>query len=375
MKQILIFIIAIFLNFNCFSQTYRFDEINDYIHKNSINPSDYVISKFKDYDYVFLGECHRVKHDVDFVASLIPKLYENGITNLGYEMSDYTNQHTVDSLLSAKEWNENLINQTVSRGAAVIWGYSEYLNIFEEIWKLNKSLAPNQPKFRIILIGPEFNPCGKGLDKFGGIYPDSSMAFTLEREVISHNQKALIYCGMHHAFTSYKQPIYDFEKNEFNGFVERFGNIIYNKYPNKTFTIFMHAPWGSNKGYNKPSVKPASGVIDSIMNSLNNTPCGFDVKNTPVGTIKSDNTLYAFGYSDFSLKDYCDGYIFLNPFEKYKNVSVSENYYKGDGFEKMKEFLKCMGWTEEELSQLTVEKVIELVAEEANIERKYEHLK
>lgn len=341
-----------------------------------MNPSDYVVSKFKDYDYVFLGEYHRIKHDADFVAGLIPQLYDNGITNLAYEMSEYTNQQTIDSLLSAKEWNEKLFYQTISQGSAIIWGYAEYLNIFKEVWRLNNSLHPNQPRFRVVLVGPKFYPCKKGLDRFGGIDPDLSMANTLEREVITHNQKVLIYCGMHHAFTSYKQPIYDFEKNELVRLnSERFGNIIHKKYPNKTFTIFMHSPWFSDKGFKEPSVKPANGIIDSVMVSLNNKPCGFDVKTTPIGTIEADNTLYTFGYTDFSLKDFCDGYIFLNPFDKYKNVSVSEDYYRNSGFEQMKEFLKCMGWTEEKLNRLTVKNVIELVSEEANIEKKLSHLK
>lgn len=308
---------------------------------------------------------------------MIPILYDNGVTNLGYEFYEQTVQHTIDSLLSSENWNEELVYTTLSKGFGVTWAYREYINVLKEIWKFNQTLNDNQPKFRIIFINPEYYPCEKGLDRFGGSDPDLSMALCLERKVISKKQKALIYCGMHHAFTSYKQPIYDFAKNELQGLNDkRFGNIIHEKYPDKTFTIFMHTPWFSDKGFDKPFVKPANGVIDCVMYMLNNKPCGFDVKNTPAGMIESNNTYYAYGYPNFKLMDFCDGYIFLNPYSKYKQVGVEESFYSHNdhNFQKMKEFLKCMGWTDEKLDKLTVKQVIELVVGQEQVEKKIEHL-
>ena len=376
MKRFLILIITNLLVFHSFSQSATIDNVYNYIKEDHKSPEEYIISKFKDYDLVFLGEHHRIKHDVDFVASLIPTLYKNGITNLGYEFYEHTIQHSIYSLLSADSWDEGLVHTNLSKGFGVTWGYAEYINVLKEIWKFNKTLNVNQLKFRLIPVNTEFYPCKKGMDRFGGKNPELTMAQCIEQEVISKKQKALIYCGMHHAFTSYKQPIYDFEKNEFQRFIDdRFGNIIHQKYPDKTFTIFLHAPWFSDKGLDKPFVKPANGVIDSVMCMLDNKPCGFDVKNTPPGMIESTNTLYAYGYPNFKLMDFCDGYIFLNPFSNYKNVSVEENYYHNDhNFQKMKEFLKCMGGTQDNLDKLTVEQVIEQVADQVKVEKKLEHL-
>ena len=36
--------------------------------------------------------------------------------------------------------------------------------------------------------------------------------------------------------------------------------------------------------------------------------------------------MYKYGYSNFTLKDFCDGYIFLNPMSEYETVTVIPNF-------------------------------------------------
>ena len=362
-KNSFVMVVLMLFSINTYSQNSTLEACSTYLKENGQSPKEYVVSKFEHYDYVFLGEYHRNKQDIDLVISLIPDLYENGIKNIAYEFYEYTNnQSMLDSLLTAKEWNEEFLYHRLSKGSGIIWGYSEYLNIFEKVWEFNQTLSADQPKFRIVLLGAEFNPCNE--DPFGGIEPDAFMADVVEKEIISKNEKALVYCGIHHAFTTYKQPTYDFEQAKLIGlYNERLGNIIHEKYPKKTFTIFLHAPWTSNKGWDEQSVKPVNGVIDSAMSVLNNTPMGFDVKNTIIGKLKATNTYYAFGYDDFKLEDFCDGYIFQLPYKKVKFVSVAPNFYDEYNFNKLKEFMKCRGFEEEVIEMITKETVVENLTE------------
>ena len=50
-----------------------------YLKDNWKSPEDYVVGKFVDYDLIFIGEYHRIKHDVGLIHNLIPRLYEAGI--------------------------------------------------------------------------------------------------------------------------------------------------------------------------------------------------------------------------------------------------------------------------------------------------------
>ena len=299
MRNVIMTVLVLF-SMNIYSQNSDsvIEACHNFLKENGQSPEKYVISKFEQYDYVFLGEYHRNKQDVDFVASLIPDLYKNGIRNIAYEFYAYAIQTTVDSLLTAKEWDEKLLYHTMSKGGyGIAWGYTEYLNLFEKVWKFNQTLDPNQPKFRVVLLGYEYYPCKKGLERFGGHDPDVFHADVLEKEVIAKQEKALIYCGMHHAFTRYRQPMTGFiRKRKIYGFSDdRFGNIIHSKYPEKTFTICLHYPWPSIFLDSYRPVKPVHGAIDALMKLFNNVPMGFDVINTVIGTLKANNTYYSNG--------------------------------------------------------------------------------
>jgi len=364
MRTISYLMLLVFFIFSGCSPKSEVETCYAYLKKHGQSPKDYVVSKFKDYDYVFLGEYHRIKQDVDFVSSLIPDLYKNGVRILAYE-TEYSSQAVVDEILSSKEFNEQLLYHNLSAGFGIYWGYTEYLNIFKKAWEFNQTLESNQPKFRIVLLTAEWNPCIDKDDPFGeGIYPDEFMANVFEKEVISKQEKALIFCGKHHAFTSYQQPVYDFEQGKLirlNN--ERMGNIIHQKYPKRTFNIALHEPWDSDKGEDSQSVKPANGVIDSVMENSGNIPMAFDVKNTVMGNLKADDTYYAFGYEDFKLEDFCDGYIFLAPYKEMKFVSPEPNFYDEYNLDRLKEIRKCRGASDEEIQAITKENVMEDITE------------
>ena len=360
------FVMTVLLLFsvNIYAQS-SIDACYAYLKENGQTPGKYVVSKFEQYDYVFLGEFHRAKQDVDFVSTLIPDLYKNGIRNIAYEFHEYANQRVLDSLLTATEWDEKRLYQQISKGFSITWGYTEYLNILKIVWEFNQTLSPNQIKFRVVLLGAAWNPCAR--DHFGGVHSDIFMADIFEKEIISKQEKALIYCGMHHAFTRYRQPEYDFDEGKLIGLNnDRMGNVIHRKYPEKTFTIFLHSPWIADKGRIKRNVKPVNGVVDAAMDLLNHIPMGFDVRNTIVGDLRADNTYYAFGYNDFKLEDFCDGYIFLLPLKQVKFVSTDPNFYEYN-LNKVKEYKKCRGYSDKKTQKITQKRAMKMFTEKAKI--------
>jgi hypothetical protein len=191
-------LLALFSFWGCTPKN-EIDKSYVYLKKHVQSPKNYVISKFKDYDYVFLGEYHRIKQDIDFVASLIPDLYKVGVRNLAYEWQ-HTSQAVVDDVLTADDWNEQLLYHNLSSGFGIFWGYKEYLSIFRKAWEFNQTLESNQPKFRIVLVSPDWNPCREDDPPFGPDvnHPDDVFAEIFEIEVIAKNEKALIFCGKHH---------------------------------------------------------------------------------------------------------------------------------------------------------------------------------
>jgi hypothetical protein len=348
------------------------NELVNYLESNWMEPDDYVIKKFTNYDYVFIGEYHRIKHDVDLILELIPKLYENGIYNLGIEFGDYKDQNLVDSLLILPEFDRKLAQDIMFR-CSPDWGYQEYIDIYEFAWKVNHSeISKNKKKFRVINLAANYNPCKEG-GAWKDINPDVFMADVIFSEIISKDEKALIYSGNHHAFTKYHQPYYDFNRDTLISFTtNRMGNIIYDSLPNKTFNIYLHAAWTSNIGWDEPSILPVNGIIDSTMAQFEHRPVGFDVVNSPFGKLKSTDSYYALGYSNFTLDQYCDGYIYQNEFKNYQTVTMEENFITEDNISELKAYFSCLNVPEEVIDSITVNNINNMMKED--IKEHFGHL-
>ncbi len=367
-----IFAIAILgLLFSCQNSQHE-NVLTDYLKTNWKSPEDYVIEKFDTHDYVFIGEYHRIKHDVDLILKLIPKMYENGIYNLAIEFGDYKDQHLVDSLLNLPVFDRELAKE-IFFNCDPLWGYKEYIDIYRIAWETNHSnISENKKKFRVVNIGAKYDPCKKG-GAWKDLDPDVFMANVILNEIVSKNEKALIYSGNHHAFTKYHQPLYDFKKDTLIGFTKtRMGNVIYDSLKEKTFNIYLHAAWVSDKGWDELSVLPVNGVIDSVMNLFEIKSVGFDVVNSPFGKLSCNNSYYAFGYPDFTLNQYCDGYIYQNEFKNYQPITMEENFITAKNIQSLKYYLNCLNIEQSLIDSITIENATEILKED--IRSHFEHL-
>lgn len=322
-----------------------------YIQNNFQTPENYIIEKFKNHDVVILGEMHRIKQDPELVQNIIPLLYENGIYTVGIEFALYKDQPLIDTLITASEYDEALaqeinLNALLSIG---LGGYQEYCDIFKAAWKVNSTLPKGARKMRILGLNDtlDWSICETQADKNNNtlrrqIFKDSSeehWADRIKTEVLDKREKALCYCGMHHAFSKYKQPVVD--NGNFIRFTdERFGNYLYAEFKDKIFTIALHYPWISAKGYEAAPILPVDGNIDALLVSLpkNKQRFGFDTADTPMGTFTSTTSLYKFGYDNFCLRDFCDGYICQGTFNQYENVTFIKNFINETNIEKARKF-------------------------------------
>lgn len=294
-----------------------------YAVEHFLSPQDYIVSQFTHHQIVIIGEFHRLRHDALLVQKVLPALYKAGVYTLAIEFANYEDQASIDALTSARTYDERLarriaLNSLVSIG---LGGYQEYCDLFKAAWALNQTLPPGDRKFRVLGLNDAIdwssmkvtadreNPELRRL-----VLKDSSeknWADRLSAEVISRNEKALVYCGIHHAFTGYQQP--SAANRTFKGFItSRFGNHVYKILGKKAFTIYLHAPWYPRSGYEAEQlVLPADGMVDYLLAQLppDKRSLGFDTAGTPMGNFTGTSSIYQSGYEDFRLSDFCDGYI------------------------------------------------------------------
>ncbi len=175
-------------------------ELVQYLKTHWKTPEEYVVEKFSNYNIVFIGEYHRIKHDVELIHKLIPYLYKAGVYNLGIEFGAYEYQNKVDLLLTADKYNEDLARWLMFKFAS-FWGYKEYMDIYRKAWELNKSLPKNSPKFRVVNLNyiPNWRALKKEMtpELWKKVWhkgdSDEHMAKVIIKEFIDKGQKALIY--------------------------------------------------------------------------------------------------------------------------------------------------------------------------------------
>jgi hypothetical protein len=104
------------------------------------------------------------------------------------------------------------------------------------------------------------------------------------------------------------------------------------------FNICLHYPWPasqSSPGYDYP----VGGAIDRIMKEFQDMRIGFDVRNSPFGDLRDQGTDYSSGHHDFTLGDFCDGYVFQKHFTDYDGCTVDPLFITDKNFVEAVEYL------------------------------------
>jgi len=358
----------------------RPDMLRVWLGKHGRAPEEYILSKFADHDVVFLGEYHRIRHDPVLVQNLVPLLDRAGIRNLGIEFALASDQRLIDSLLAAPAYDEGLACR-IFWDQWPMWGYQEYVDILRAGWDVNHRHAPGTPRFRVLglnsradwsrvwkpedLADPEIR---KTVRPEGS--SDSIMALTIEREVLARGEKALIYSGIYHAFTRFRQPgDLDSTGRPKPSSFARMGHRIHERIGDRCWVIALHAPWPGTKGYeDQNAVRPLDGVLDSLL--AGHARVGFDVAGSPFGALPARTSYWGRAYPDFRADMYCDGWIYEKPLRDYLGVRVVPGWF--DERNRLEAIAQIANPDPRAKRRtLTVEQLTEMLAYDADIPRRF----
>lgn len=296
-------------------------------------PDQYIVEKFKTHDVVLLGERHIIKQNLLFVQSLIPLLYNHGVRTIGMEFGAYENQRLMDSLTTARVFNEKLAGKMMF-DYNVTWAYKEYIDMARAAWAFNQTLPKSERPFRILNLSYIYD-----WTKFTGkrdgetmrrVFPmgtvDKFRADVIQREVLDKNEKILALVGTPHAYTRYGSPYFLFNGDNFCAYDRSWlGNRLYEQHPGKIFNIMLHQAFVKKTGEAYQSVSPLDGLIEKLMQLNQNKPAGFDLMDSDVGKLE-DTSINSTCYAHFTIGQLFDGYIFLKPLKELEGCTVIEGF-------------------------------------------------
>jgi len=294
---------------------------------NAHDPIQYVVGEFKNHDIVFLGENHRIRHDLLFLHKLIPSLYAGGIRNMGFEFALNHDSLLIRDVITNKDFFDQEKANQIIFNLSPFWGFKEYIDIFRTAWEVNRTLPEGAEPFMIygLMHDLDFSLMEKRSDEFdevmmlkirkGVVDPERYMANCILNDFVKQHKKTLIYCGIHHAFTGYTR----------HG--KRVGVIVKDSIGEKTMTIALHYPWNGKANSGHRLVYPANGTIDTFIRKHKSKDFAFGIRvnNTTFGHLPDTTSAYI-RKEPLTLGDFCDGYIYLAAISSARGVTIQENF-------------------------------------------------
>lgn len=288
-------------------------------------PAEYVVEQFGRRDVVILGEAHRVRQDVEFVQSLLPLVHARaGVRTLVIEFGSATSQKDADRLVRGEAFDRALARRLLGEFRDSLWLYEEYLGLYEAAWRLNRSLGPGEEPFRILLGSVPRDVADK----------DASMAAEVLEEVEA-GRKVLVYCGAHHGFTRYRQPIPFLSVWRTARGPGRMGNRLHAALGDRVAFVTLHAPFAKRwaffawPAYGEPMLSPFRGVLDQAQGALE-TPVAFDTSIEPLASLTDTTSYYSLHRGAVRLSDFADGYVILAPLAPRRAVRPIEDLDEAD---------------------------------------------
>jgi uncharacterized RDD family membrane protein YckC len=323
----------------------------DWLNQNAKSPEEYLIESASKNQITLLGEMHDNKENLDFLNKIIPDLYHKaGVRCIAMECFPIEMNNKVQKLINGKEYDIERALEVARSSPWKLWGSKGYWDVFETVWKLNKTLSDKNEKMRVIGIdtkwdGPSIALMGVGdnplaspfweklrifgiLDDFMKlILRDEIMAINIENELIKKELKSIVLIGTAHSNTHYAQQLYIMGTNKI---ICRMGCLLHRKYGNKIFQIRLHQ-WFLSPTFNVEG--PLIGeFLERIMDKRSNTPAGFNVENSPFANLRDTNTVYFYNQPKVNFNDIASGYIYLRPNRESNKCKWMEGYISKEMF-------------------------------------------
>ena len=173
------------------------------------SPLDHLVDVASQHQLVLLGDQRGVAQHLRLLADAVPELHRAGVAALVWEFTNSRRQEEVDALLTAPDWHRRTAIALFVDLMGVGFGYEEYVEVLEAIWRHNRSLPEDWPPFRLVAAGlPSYVEDPDLLEGrsaaeielrnwwLGGHYRDvtaTHLANVVTQEVVRQGLRAVVY--------------------------------------------------------------------------------------------------------------------------------------------------------------------------------------
>jgi uncharacterized RDD family membrane protein YckC len=312
----------------------------EWLDANAKDPVDFAVEAAAKHTITIFEEVHHVQDNLVFLSRIIPDLYHRaGVTCVAVEYMAAENNARIARLVNANEYDRALALSIARNHSWQSWGGREYWDVLETVWRLNNSLPEDQPKMRLVGIDrkfdlPAFALMGVGDDGLSGpaweklravrvikdfpliMKRDEIMARNVEKQIVETGERGIVWVGVGHAYTRFRQPAV------VNGKVTRewarLGFMLRQKYDDRVFKIRLH-----NSSWDSGGI---TEFVEQIATQRDNAPFGFGVDGSPFENLRDETSRYFRALPGLCFSDIATGYVFLKPISDQSHTPWLDGY-------------------------------------------------
>ncbi len=228
----------------------KFPAFVKWLEEKAIDPVEYCVEKCKTHQIVILGEPHYKKDYLELFKQVAIEAYHKaGVRVIAMEACNAEDNEKIARLVEGDFYDSALALDIARSENWRLWGYGEYWDVLEAVWKLNRSLPSGSERLKVIGIDKKMDYqlwtlwqaqqlkdpslIEKAKAQPDVLERDNWLTANVERETIAKNRKGIVYIGFNHSFTHYGQPRRDEKTKEVIGIWPRMGYLLYQKYGRK----------------------------------------------------------------------------------------------------------------------------------------------
>ena len=337
-----------------------------WLRTNAVSPMEYAVAKAQQHQVLVFGEFHGKKDYVDLLNELIPQLYKRaGVTTVAMEVCMGEDNPELERLVTSKTFDRELALKLARHAPWGTWGYKEYWDVFETVWRLNQSIPRNQKKMRVIGLDspmdlqsmamtmrdanePLYKYCSwwemLRVIRFVRIFPkvgarELQMAGQIEREIFNKGEQAIIWIGQAHTHAG---PAVFANGNRNN----HMGAMLRQRHGDDVYFIWLHgidAPASAVDPGDHGRKPVMASRIEAMMEQSGLATTGFDASASPLGLLRETAAADYHFEPRLALTDLTDGYVYLKPWSELTPCTWTPDYITPVMFAADKPFYQACG--------------------------------
>lgn len=315
---------------------------------NGKDPLDYAVETAAKHEITLFGERHWLHDNLAFFNSIIYDLYHRaGVTCVAMEACVPEDNARLARLVAADPFDRKLALEIARNGDSwKNWGWKEYWDVFEAVWRVNQALPAGARKMRVVGMGIKFDgpslglslgksmPAGPAWEKLrllglvGDLakagMADGLYAANIARETIEKGERGVVLVGFAHASINQLWPAG--VGTELRAEWARTGVMLHEKYGDRVFSIRFH---------NEDDIMLSDAItrfIERVASERGGRSFGCDMKGSPFGVLRDSSAADFQLQTGLCLSDIAAGYIYLKPIAEQKRCEWLNGYISEDMF-------------------------------------------